>query len=58
MVNVVSPYHVGADQRGFPKASGGRDEGQLAVQPYVEPRDQAGAGDPVRPQGRLIQFRS
>ena len=34
----------GADQRGFAKAGGGRDEGQLAVQPRVEPLEQAGNG--------------
>src|SRR5205823_10844388 len=45
------------DQRGFPKASGGSDEGQFAVQPLVEPLEQAGAADNVRPKPRDIQFR-
>ncbi len=34
-----------ADQRGFTKAGGGRDEGQFTVQPLVQPLDQAGAED-------------
>ena len=37
-----APGDPGADQRGFPKAGRGREEGQLAVQPGVEPRDEAG----------------
>src|SRR5256885_13367603 len=45
------------DQRGFPKASGGSDEGQFAVQTRVEPLDQAGAADNFRPKPREIQFR-
>src|SRR5207248_6303359 len=45
------------DQRGFPKAGGGSDEGQVAVQTLVQPLDQAGAGDYVRPKPRNIQFR-
>src|SRR2546423_2558829 len=46
------------DQRGFPKASGGRDERQFAVQPLVQPLEQAGAADNVRSKPREIQFRS
>ena len=46
-----------ADQRGFAKAGGGRDEGQFAVQPLVQPLDQARAEDHVRPRWRDIQFR-
>ena len=36
-----------ADQRGFPKAGGGRDEGQFAAcnEPLIQPLDQAGAED-------------
>src|SRR5256714_14572042 len=45
------------DQRGFPKASGGSDEGQFAVQTLVQPLDQAGADDNVRPKRGDIQFR-
>src|SRR6266567_7885120 len=45
------------DQRGFPKAGGGRDEGQLAVQTLVQPLEQAGAADNVRPKPGDIQFR-
>ena len=37
-----------ADQRGFSKAGGGRDEGQRAVQARVQPRDQPWAGDCAR----------
>ncbi len=46
-----------ADQGGFPKAGGGRDERQLAVQTLVQPLAQAGAADHVRPKPRDIQFR-
>src|SRR5579859_8250761 len=35
------------EQRGFAKASRGRDEDQFAVQPLVEPLKQAGAADHV-----------
>nr|HET6903142.1 hypothetical protein [Ktedonobacteraceae bacterium] len=45
-----------ADQRGFAKAGGCRDEGQLAVQALVESREQAGAADHVRSKRREIQF--
>ncbi len=38
-------------------AGGGRDEGQVAVQTLVEPLDQPGAADYVRPKPREIQFR-
>ena len=35
-----------ADQRGFPKAGGGRDEGQPgSLQTLVQPRDQTGTGN-------------
>ncbi len=44
-------------QRGFAKTSGGRDERQFAVQPLVEPLEQAGAADHVGPRPRDIQFR-
>ena len=37
-----------ADQRGFAKAGGGRDEGQFTMQALVQPLDQAGAEDNVR----------
>ena len=46
-----------ADQRGFAKAGGGRDEGQFAVQTLVQPLDQAGAEDHVRPRWGDIEFR-
>jgi hypothetical protein len=42
---------------GFPKACRGRDEGQFAVQSLVEPHEQTGAADNVRPKWREIQFR-
>src|SRR6266567_3538062 len=45
------------DQRGFPKASRCRDEGQVAVQTLVEPLEQARAADHVRSKPREIQFR-
>ena len=45
-----------ADQRGFAKAGGGRDEGQLAVQTLVQPLDQAGAEDNFRPRWGDIKF--
>ena len=44
-------------QRGFAKPCGRSDEGQLAVQPCVQPLDQAGAADRVRPARGNIQFR-
>ena len=53
----VATSHPCADQRGFPKASGGSDEGQFAVQALVQPLEQAGAADHVRPKPRDIQFR-
>ena len=46
-----------AEERGFAKAGGGRDECQFAVQPLVQPLDQAEADDHVRPKRRDIQFR-
>jgi hypothetical protein len=38
-------------------AGTGRDERQFAVQPLVEPLEQAGAADHVGPRPRDIQFR-
>ena len=46
-----------ADQRGFAKASGGRNERQLAVQARVQPLQQARAENRVRSRWRAIQFR-
>ena len=46
-----------ADQRGFAKPGGGRDEGQFAVQALVQPLDQAGAEDNFRPRRGDIKFR-
>jgi hypothetical protein len=45
-----------AGQAGFPKAGRGRDQGQPAVQPFVQPRDQVGAEHRVRPWGRDKQL--
>ena len=47
-----------ADQRGFAKAGGGRDEGQFAArrETLVQPLDQAGAEDNVRPRWGDIKF--
>ena|SRR5579862_4227484 len=47
----------GTNQRGFPKASGGRDERQFAVQPLVEPLDQPGTENNVWPKRRNVEFR-
>src|SRR6266851_3762757 len=49
----IATSHPCADQRSFPKAGGGSDEGQCAVQPL----DQAGSDHYVRPKRRDIQFR-
>ena len=48
-----------ADQCGLAKASGGRDEGQLAArrETLVQPLDQARAEDSFRPRRGDIQFR-
>ncbi len=48
-----------ADQRGFAKAGGGRDEGQFAAhcQPLVQPLDQARAEDNFRPRRGDVKFR-
>src|SRR2546423_13816201 len=43
------------DQRGFPKAGGGSDEGQFAVQTLVQPLEQAGGGGKVRAERGGIQ---
>ena len=47
-----------ADQRGFAKPGGGRDEGQFAVrrETLVQPLDQAGAEDNFRPRWGDIKF--
>ncbi len=45
-----------AEQGGFAEAGGGREEGELAGQAGVQPFEQVGAPDPVRPRGRAIQF--
>ncbi len=46
-----------ADQRGFAKAGGGRDEGQFAsCRALVQPLDQAGAEDNFRPRWGNIKF--
>ena len=48
-----------ADQRGFAKAGRGGDEGEFVtkLKTLIEPFDQVGAWDQVRPQWRDIQFR-
>src|SRR5256886_10521233 len=43
------------DQRGFPKAGGGSDEGQFAVQILVQPLEQAGGEGNGLPKPRGIQ---
>ncbi len=53
----LAPEDPFTDQCSFPKASGGREEDQLAVQTLVQPLEQAGAEDHVRPKRRDIQFR-
>ncbi len=47
-----------ADQRGFAKAGGGRDEGQFTArrQALVQPLDQAGAGDNFGRGGGIYSF--
>jgi hypothetical protein len=45
-----------AEQRGFPKAGGSRNEGQFPIQALVQPLDQAGPKDDVRPRWRSIKF--
>ena len=45
-----------ADQRGFAEAGGGGDEGQFAVQPLVQPLDQAGAKNNLRPRAGDVKF--
>ena len=51
--------HPFADQCGFSKAGGGRDEGQLAPRkkPFIQSLDQARAEDKVRPGWGDIEFR-
>ncbi len=46
-----------ADQCSFPKAGGGRDECQFAVQTLAKPLEQVGTADQVRPRPGDIQFR-
>ena len=52
----VAPGDPCADEGGLAEAGGGGDEGQGAVQPLVEPREQAGAADKVRPGRGEIEF--
>jgi hypothetical protein len=49
-----------ADERGLAKAGGGRDKGQPAVrrEALVQPLDQAGAEDDLRPEWWDVQFSS
>ena len=53
----LATSHPCAEQRGFPKTGGGSDESQFAVQTLVQPLEQAGAADNLRPKRRDIQFR-
>ena len=48
-----------ADQRGFAKAGGGRDEGQLVTrrETLVQPLNQAGTEDDFGPRRGDVQFR-
>src|ERR671915_1319014 len=52
----LAPGEPFAEERGFTKSGGGRDEGQFAVQTLVKTLDQAGAEDDSRLRWGGIEF--